>query len=107
MVVSDTAAAAAAAAAPPRRLQFYSLLRHGVVASLDVGAERLGVQCSERVVMVAVAGQLRGYHARTLQHLFTSLAVAPPPLGPSPFALGARWVAFPADQVILQCLLIC
>eukprot|EP00887_Chlorella_sp_A99_P005956 scaffold29.g5956.t1 len=67
-----------AAAAGQHCVRLYSLASHGFVRSLAFHHAVTGVQASERLVVVALPGQLQAFDAATLQHTFTCLTYAPP-----------------------------
>ena len=64
-------------------VQLYSLRSHGYVheplCTLSFSGEVLGMQASERLLVVALRGQLQAFDAATLQHTFSCLTYVPPP----------------------------
>lgn len=112
------------------RVQLYSLRLQDWVRTLTFGSEVLAVQCSSRVIVVALRGQLQAFDAVTLEHTLSCLTYSPPPSWQPPpppqqqqqragerraavegqdglatgvpCALGPRWLAYAADQVSIE-----
>ena len=82
-------------------VHFYSLASGTYVHVLHFDSAVLGVRCSRRLIIVALAGQLLAYDAATLQHTFSTLtyAMAGQP-ATLPLALGPRWLAYASNQVL-------
>lgn len=104
-------------------VRLYSLRSHGFVRALAFHHPVLGMQASERLLVVALPGQIQAFDCSSLQHTLTCLTYAPPlaqrpsfitqagrlqPVAatalqageapPVPFALGPRWLAYASDQ---------
>lgn len=109
-------------------LRLYSLRSHGYVRTLTFHQPILALHASERLLVVALPGQVQALDAGSLQPLFTCLAYLPPTVHrpflqqggggePSqhrqggaeaaeavatlaPLALGSRWLAYASNQAV-------
>lgn len=76
--------------APQHSVLLYSLQSHGYVRTLSFSSEVLGLQASQRLLVVALRGRLQAYDAATLQHTFSCLTYTPPAQLLLPASSGGR-----------------
>ncbi|KAJ7563826.1 hypothetical protein O6H91_03G127300 [Diphasiastrum complanatum] len=94
----------------PTVVRFYSLQTHAYVHELRFRTGVYDVQCSARVIAVALASQIQCFDAATLKSTFSVLTYPVPQVGlglvnfgKAAMALGPRWLAYASNQPLMSC----